>query len=97
MLAVIFTAKVNELDDEYAETAVRMRDLALEKYGCTEFIASTEGDMEIAISYWENEGQIKAWKQNPEHLAAQAKGKSKWYQSYSVKVVEVIREYGAEQ
>ena len=93
MLAVIFKAKINVLDSEYAEVASRMRDLAINQYGCREFVACTEDDTEIAISYWDDENQIKAWKQNSEHLAAQSNGKSKWYKSYSVQIVEIVREY----
>ncbi len=75
--------------------AERMRDLAINEYGCKEFIASTEGNTEIAISYWDNESQIKKWKQNSEHLSAQGKGQSKWYKSYTVQVVEVVRAYSS--
>ena len=37
--------------------------------------------------------QIKAWKADPLHAAAQAKGKANWYSSYKVQVVKVLREY----
>ena len=94
MYAVIFRAEINELDEAYAEMAVRMRDLALNKYGCLEFTAVTEGKHEIAISYWESQEQIKAWKQDADHREAQKRGRSKWYKSYQVQVVEVIRDYG---
>ena len=94
MYAVIFRAEINELDEAYAEMAARMRDLAMNKYGCAEFTAVTEGKQEIAISYWDNQDQIKAWKQDPEHREAQKRGRSKWYKSYQVQVVEVIRDYG---
>ncbi|WP_245662856.1 hypothetical protein [Endozoicomonas arenosclerae] len=50
MYAVIFRATIKQLDQEYSETAERMRNLALNEYGCIEFIASTEGDQELAIS-----------------------------------------------
>ena len=93
MFAVIFKAEINELDPEYTAVAEQMRDLAINEYGCMEFVAITEGDSEIAISYWNDETQIRKWKQNAEHLTAQAKGKSKWYKSYTVQVVEVLREY----
>lgn len=93
MYAVIFRAQVALLDEQYLEMAARMRDLALEEYGCVEFIAATEGDTEIAISYWESEAQIHAWKQNLEHLQAQQLGRSKWYRQYTVQVVEVLRQY----
>ena len=94
MYAVIFRAEINELDEDYAETAARLRDLAFDKYGCVEFTAVSEGNREIAISYWDSLTQIKAWKQNPEHRTAQKMGRSKWYKSYQVQVVEVIRDYG---
>jgi heme-degrading monooxygenase HmoA len=93
MYAVIFRAEVRELDAEYAVMAARMRDLAINEYGCVEFVACTEGNSEIAISYWESEEQIRQWKQNAEHLVAQQKGRAKWYKSYTVEVVEVVRAY----
>jgi heme-degrading monooxygenase HmoA len=93
MYAVIFRAEINELDEAYADMAARMRDLAMQKYGCVEFTAMTEGKQEIAISYWDDQEQIKAWKQNPEHRKAQKLGRSKWYKSYRVQVVEIIRDY----
>ena len=95
MYAVIFKATIKELTQEYKETAERMRVLARE-YGCIDFVSVTEGDQEIAISYWENTDQITQWKDNPEHQQAQQLGKTKWYQSYQVQVVEVCREYSSE-
>jgi len=73
--------------------AKRMRNLAINEYGCVEFIACTEGNNEVAISHWESAEQILHWKQNSEHLVAQDKGRSKWYNSYTVEVVEVVRAY----
>lgn len=93
MYAVIFKAKITTLDESYTEMAKRMRELALDKYGCTDFISATEADYEIAISYWETQEQIKKWKQDAEHLVAQELGRSSWYASYKVEVVKIIREY----
>ena len=93
MYAVIFRAKTNKLDDEYIVMAKRMRELAISEYGCQEFTAVTEGSDEIAISYWESLEQIEKWKQDSEHLVAQELGKEKWYESYSVEIVEIIRAY----
>jgi heme-degrading monooxygenase HmoA len=92
--AVIFTAEVAELDEEYSRTAGHLRELALSKYGCLEFNSCAEDGREIAVSYWDSEEQIRAWKQNPEHLAAQQAGRARWYRSYRVQVVEITREYG---
>ncbi len=94
MLAVIFRAEIAELDHEYHETTGRLRELALREYGCREFCAWTEGSSEVAISYWDSEEQIKAWRNDPVHQQAQRKGRSHWYHAYSVQVMEVLREYG---
>jgi heme-degrading monooxygenase HmoA len=94
--AVIFRAEIRALDTEYAAMAARLRTLAIEEYGCLEFYAVTEGRQEVAISYWDNEAQIRRWKQDAEHLVAQENGRGKWYRSYSVEVVEVVRAYTSE-
>jgi len=73
-----------------------MRELALNEYGCLEFTAVTEGANEIAISYWDSLEQIKKWKQNSEHLKAQKLGRERWYEDYSVEIVEVISKYNKE-
>ncbi len=93
MFTVIFRAKIAGLDEEYRRMAARMRALAEQKYGCLEFVSATEGDEEISISYWRNQEQIKAWKNDAEHIAAQELGKSKWYRWYKVQIAEVVREH----
>ena len=93
MFAVIFRAEIAELDEDYAATAAKMRRIAMNQYGCKEFTSCCDGEQEIAISYWESESQIKEWRTNSEHLAAQGKGRKKWYKSYSVQVVEIKRDY----
>jgi len=95
MYAVIFRAEIHEFDDSYLKMAAQLRDLAIKKYGCTEFIALTEGNIEIAISYWKDESNIKLWKNDSQHLVAQKLGASKWYKNYQVQIVKIIREYGS--
>lgn len=97
MYAVIFRAEIAQLDEEYVRMAARLRELALKQYGCLEFVSVSEGAQEIAISYWDSETQIQAWKQNTEHLYAQNEGQSKWYKFYCVQVVEIKREYAVEK
>jgi heme-degrading monooxygenase HmoA len=95
MYAVIFKAEIDKIDPAYLETVQRMRALAMNKYGCCELTSCTEGKFEITISYWPNTAQIRAWKNDPEHQQAQALGKSKWYKSYQVQVVEILHQYGS--
>ena len=93
MLVVIFRARLRAFDTEYFDTAARMRQLALSQFGCLDFHAVTEGDLEVALSYWPDEASIRAWRAHPEHLLAQQAGRERWYASYTVQVATVTREY----
>lgn len=93
MYIVIFRAKIRGLDAEYSTVAARMRELALSQFNCIEFHSVTEGLNEISLSYWPSEESIFAWKSHPEHVLAQKAGRERWYESYSVQVAKVNREY----
>jgi heme-degrading monooxygenase HmoA len=93
MYVVIFRARIRAFDAEYAQTAARMRDLALSQFGCLEFHAVSEGDSEVALSYWPDEASIRAWRAHPEHRLAQQAGRERWYASYTVQVATITREY----
>jgi heme-degrading monooxygenase HmoA len=93
MYVVIFRATIRHLDSEYAAVAARMRELALTEFGCLEFQAITEGNAEVALSYWPDQASIRAWKSHPEHVLAQQQGKQKWYDAYTVQIAAIEREY----
>ncbi|NND66665.1 MAG: antibiotic biosynthesis monooxygenase [Halioglobus sp.] len=93
MFAVIFRAAINELDDDYEATAANLRDLAMAQYGCVDFVSHSDGEHEIAISYWQSEAAITSWRADPVHREAQQRGKEQWYKGYSVEVVRIERAY----
>ena len=93
MVMVIFRARIRKLDDEYARVAARMRELAIAEFGCIEFHAVSEGAEEVALSYWPDEESIHRWRNHPEHLLAQQTGRERWYESYSVQVARITRQY----
>ena len=95
MFVVILRARVRRLDQEYSRVAARMRELATTRFGCLEFHAVTEGQDEVALSYWPDEKSIRAWRNHPEHVLAQQAGRDRWYESYSVQVAQITREYRA--
>jgi len=90
---VIFRAVIRRLDDEYYAVAARMRELAINQFGCIEFHSVSEGCNEVSLSYWRTEESIRAWKYHPEHILAQHAGRERWYKSYSVEVTQIGRAY----
>lgn len=90
--AVIFTSSRTEVEEGYAEMAIKMVELAKAQPG---FIGmeSARSEIGITVSYWESLEAIKNWKANMEHLEAQEKGKTTWYKNYKVRIAKVEREY----
>ena len=43
------------------------------------------------------EAAIRAWREQADHLADLAAGKSRWYRAYRIRVCRVEREYGFER
>ena len=94
--AVIFTSKRTELDDNYAEIALKTEVLAKQQPGFLG-VESARNEIGITVSYWESLEAIANWKQNLDHLDAQFLGRQKWYENYIVRIAKVEKEYGFEK
>ena len=94
--AVIFTSLRTDVDDNYAEMADRMEELAKlqDGYLGIEFARSGMG---ITVSYWRDLESIKNWKANVDHSMAQAKGRKDLYSAYKTRIALVERDYGFEK
>lgn len=90
--AVIFTSTRTEGDNGYDDMAQRMVELAAEQPGFIG-IESAREDVGITVSYWQSLEAIKAWKANAQHLDAQKLGRKQWYDSFTVRICKVEREY----
>jgi len=90
--AVIFTSIKSDFDDGYAEMAAKMEVLAKQQLGFLG-IESARNDIGITVSYWKDLASIKNWKLNLDHIEAQIKGRTKWYEKYTVRIALVEREY----
>lgn len=95
MYLVVFRAEVRHLDADYAAMAAHLRDLALTEFGCLEFHALTEGDQEIALSYWPDLETVARWRKHTAHVLAQELGRERWYRSYRVEITRIERSYRA--
>jgi len=92
--AVIFTVQRSlSGDDIYDITADRMVLLARRQPGFLG-VESVRGDdgIGITVSYWVDRDAIANWRQQAEHLAAQALGRQEFYDWYRVRVAEVVAE-----
>lgn len=93
MFVVIFRAAVGRRDADYAVTAARLRELAVQRYGCLDFVSCEQDGQEIAVSYWPDQRHIVDWREDPEHKAAQQRGSDHWYNGHRVEVAEICRSY----
>ena len=90
--AVIFTSTLTKNDKGYIEMANLMESLAKQQKGFLG-LDTARNDVGITVSYWESLEAIKLWKQNSDHLIAQQKGISQWYNWYHIRICKVEREY----
>jgi heme-degrading monooxygenase HmoA len=91
--AVIFTSRRTAADPAgYEAMAERMLELASQQPGYlgVENARGEEG-LGITVSYWESEAAIRAWREDAEHRLAQEQGRSRWYESFALRVCRVER------
>jgi len=92
--AVVFSSRRTEGDNDYAETAARMDELAATMPGYLGIESARGADgFGITVSYWESEEAIANWKKHAEHLIAQRRGRGEYYSDYQVRVAKVERAY----
>jgi heme-degrading monooxygenase HmoA len=97
--AVIFTSLRTDIDtNEYSEMSQKMVAKTKTQKGFLGVDSARGSDgVGITISYWDSLENIKAWKNDDEHLNAQELGRQKWYESFSVRICKVEHEYGSEK
>jgi heme-degrading monooxygenase HmoA len=92
--AVIFASTRTSADGGYGETADRMVELAAKQPGYLGVESARGADgFGITVSYWSDPAAIRAWKAEAEHLLAQERGRTEWYQHYELRVAKVERAY----
>lgn len=93
--AVIFTSKrsISSSSDDYSTMAHKMLTLAKDQEGFLGVESARNDDgFGITISYWQTEEAIQKWKSHLEHKVAQDLGIKNWYEHFSLRVSQVIRE-----
>jgi heme-degrading monooxygenase HmoA len=94
--AVIFISTRTEGDNDYAEMADKMVELAKLQDGFLG-IESAREEIGITVSYWRDLEAIKNWRENSEHSIAREKGRKDWYKAFKTRIAKVERDYGWEK
>ncbi|WP_409295541.1 antibiotic biosynthesis monooxygenase family protein [Peribacillus sp. SCS-26] len=95
--AVIFTSKRTEGDRGYGAMAEKMEEWASRQKGFLGVEGARDERLGITVSYWDSLETINNWKENSAHRAAQEKGKSDWYDAYTIRVCRVERQSGSKE
>lgn len=90
--AAIFSSTRTPVEHGYSIMNDKLFALVTEQEGFLG-VESAREEVGITVSYWKDLESIKRWKENAEHLLAQEKGKSDWYQSFKVRIAKVERDY----
>ena len=85
-LVVFRSRKRTDIDQAaYDAESARMEALAREQPGYRAFKSYVADDGEtIALSEWDDEAAARAWGRVAEHAVAQANGRERYYQSYTL-------------
>jgi heme-degrading monooxygenase HmoA len=95
VIVVIRTQLRADADVTAYETAgARMDELvrAMPGFVSAKDFASDDGD-HISLVTFDSLEALAAWRNQPEHLEVQRRGREEFYASYSVQVCEVVRAY----
>src|SRR5687768_9054546 len=95
MVVVVF--KITHRPDlpvaEYEKTGARMVELVSGMPGFVDMdYAEVEGG-ELVIARFESHEALEAWRNLPEHKAAQQRGRERFFAAYRIEVCEPVRSY----
>lgn len=100
MIAVIFEVELSpENRGAYMEIASALKSTLANIDGfisVERFQSVTDPNKLVSLSFFETEQAVMEWRSTAEHRVAQAQGREKLFQSYRLRVAEVIRDYGME-
>ena len=94
MIVTVFRSRLRpELADEYAALADRMSELArtMPGYVSEKNFVAEDGERVTIVEFEHKEG-LRAWRTNPEHLAAQRLARQKYCTEYHIQVCTLDHE-----
>jgi heme-degrading monooxygenase HmoA len=95
MVLIVFRTRLRPdlSDPELETTGARMHELATSMPGFISYKDYTSPDGEgVTVVEFESHETLAAWRSHPEHVAAQEKGRARWFTSYRLSVADVVRD-----
>ena len=94
MVVAIFRARIRpENADAYYALAEEMAKIARSMPGFISWKGYFADDGErISVHEWESAEHLRAWREHPEHVKVQARGRREFYEEYTLYVCEQPRE-----
>jgi heme-degrading monooxygenase HmoA len=95
MVVIVFRSRLKPgLENEIGELGARMYGLASAMPGFVSYqdYAAADGGG-VAIVEFETHDTLAAWRAHPEHLAAQAAGRERFFSEYRITVCDTVRDY----
>lgn len=95
MVVTVFRSRLKPgIEAQVEPIGARMYELASAMPGFVSYREYQSADGEsVAIVEFETSEALAAWRDHPEHRAAQDEGRSRWFADYRIQVCEVVREY----
>ncbi|MES9925839.1 MAG: antibiotic biosynthesis monooxygenase [Candidatus Thiodiazotropha endolucinida] len=97
MLAVIFEVCPTDTGkDEYLRIAADLRNFLEDRDGfisIERFQSLVDEKKILSLSFWRDEAAVETWRNLMQHRVAQRKGRERLFNSYRIRVAEVVRDY----
>ena len=92
-VVTVFRSRLRaDAGDEYTAWAQRMLELAREMPGFVDFkIFHADDGERVSVITFESLETQRAWREHPDHRAAQRLGRERFYERYDIQVAEVVR------
>lgn len=100
MILVLFRSRfTDKVDEEYDLTeqqlAKKVRAMAGSSLVQVKNYEAEDGER-LALVWWRDPEALAKWRSDPEHQAAQQRGREQWYSFYELTVSEVVRTSSSE-
>jgi heme-degrading monooxygenase HmoA len=95
MVVIVFRSRIREgVDRELTEVGGRMYELASSMPGYISYKDFVAEDGEnVSIIEFESLETLAAWREHPEHKAAQQRGREAFFSEYHIQVCSPVRDY----